>query len=239
MLKMKSLNGFLKFRQKEIDLLQDENRSQQKDIDSLLKENKLLLDAVYPLISLGIPLEKLADVLKQIDLLQNENKSKQLEIDLLRKEKKLLLDAVYPLTSSGISLENLADVLKQFAKSIPKTEIEINRHDASYHDSEIKLASNESLTKFFSKKSPYVDKPLGSDKTIDDLIKDLLDSRKNIRFPPISEESNPELSKGSKLIQEMEIKRLDASFHDSGGKLSSNQNIASDKTFKWKPESGE
>ena len=68
--KMKSLFTLLKFRQKEIDLLQNENRSQQKEIDSLLKENKLLLDAVYPLTSSGIPLEKLADVLKQIDLLK-------------------------------------------------------------------------------------------------------------------------------------------------------------------------
>jgi hypothetical protein len=238
-MKMKSFYSYLKFRQKEIDLLQNENRSQQKEIDSLLKKNKLLLDAVYPLTSLGIPLEKLADVLKQIDLLQNENKSKQLEIDSLHKENKLLLDAIYPLTSSGISLEKLADVLKQIAKSVPKTEIEINRHDASYRDSGTKLASNESLTKFVSNKSLYADKPLGSDKTNDDLIKDLLDSRKNIRFPPISEESNPELSQVSKLIQEMEIKRLEASFHDSGGKLASNQNITSDKTFKWKPKSGE
>lgn len=175
---MKSLFTLLKFRQKEIDLLQNENRSQQKEIDSLIKENKLLLDAVYPLTSSGIPLEKLADVLKQI------------------------------------------------AKSVPKTEIEINRHDASYHDSGTKLASNESLTKFASNKSLYADKPLGSDKTNDDLIKDLLDSRKNNRFPPLSEESNPELSQVSKLIRDMEIKRLEASYHDSGGKLASNQNIS-------------
>jgi hypothetical protein len=47
---MKSLFSFLKSRQKEINLLR--------------KENKLLKEAVLPLTSLGIPIEKLADVLK-------------------------------------------------------------------------------------------------------------------------------------------------------------------------------
>jgi hypothetical protein len=49
---MKSLFSFLKFRQKEIDLLS--------------KENKLLKDAVYPLTSLGIPIENLADIIRPI-----------------------------------------------------------------------------------------------------------------------------------------------------------------------------
>jgi predicted RNase H-like nuclease (RuvC/YqgF family) len=141
---MKSLSSFLKFRQKEIDLLQNEIRSE---------KNK-------------------------IDLLQNENKSKQKEIDSLRKENKLLKDAVYPLTSSGIPLEKLADVLKQIAGTVPKSDIDINLLHASYHDSGTALASNANIRS---------DKTLGSDKTLDDLVKDLLDSRKNIRFPPISE----------------------------------------------------
>jgi len=91
---MKSFYSFLKFRQNEIDLLQNENKLNQKEIilhnseikslknelDSLRKENKMLQDAVYPLTTSGIPIEKLAETLKPIvSMLESETEKKQHE----------------------------------------------------------------------------------------------------------------------------------------------------------------
>jgi len=123
---MKSLYDFLKFRQKEINILQEENKSLKDQLNNLNKQILSLID----------------------------------EVNILKKE--------------NISLdENM--MLKD----------ELNRL----------IEDNKSLNHKVSLLT----------KTI---------------------ESNPELSQVSKLIQDMEIKRLEASFHDSGGKLASNQNIS-------------
>jgi hypothetical protein len=80
MLKMKSLFTFLKLRQKEIDLLQNENKSQLKEIDMLRKENKLYQNAVSPLTSIGIPIENLAALLQPIARnLKPESEKKRLD----------------------------------------------------------------------------------------------------------------------------------------------------------------
>jgi hypothetical protein len=77
---MKSVFEFLKIRKKEIDLLQNEVKSKQKEIDSLRKENKIFQDAVYPLISLGIPIEKMAETITLIvSILDQEAERKRKE----------------------------------------------------------------------------------------------------------------------------------------------------------------
>jgi hypothetical protein len=91
---MRSIFSLLKFRQKEIDLFQSEIQLKQKEIilhnseikslkneiDSLRKENKMLRDAVYPLTTSGIPIEKLAETLKPIvSMLESESEKKQHE----------------------------------------------------------------------------------------------------------------------------------------------------------------
>jgi hypothetical protein len=123
---MKSLYGFIKFRQKEINILQEENKSLNDQVNNLHKQILLLID----------------------------------EVNILKKE--------------NISLDE-----NMFLKD------ELNRL----------MEDNKSLNHKVSLLT----------KTI---------------------ESNPELSQVSKLIRDMEIKRLEASYHDSGGKLASNQNIS-------------
>ena len=63
---MKSVFSFLKSSKSEIDLLR--------------KENKLLREAVFPLTSLGIPIENLAELLKPVaNILKPEIEKKRYE----------------------------------------------------------------------------------------------------------------------------------------------------------------
>jgi FtsZ-binding cell division protein ZapB len=142
---MKSLYSYLKFRQKEINLLLNEIKSSHDKIDLLKNEimsqqnkNNLLRNSKK---SLKEEIDKLRNENQMLNK-KNVNELLQQEIESLRKENKSLKDTVKPLQSLPIPLSHLVTILKQFQKNLqseiennPKAEFEKMLKAASYHDS--------------------------------------------------------------------------------------------------------
>jgi hypothetical protein len=135
-------------------LLYDYFQSRRNEIDLLRQENRLIRDTVIPLTSLGIPFEKLPEVMESLvkifetnkdvddsissDSFSDNHSNKKFYFDRkmrkLRKENRILRDIVSPFTSIGISLEVLKEILTQVAL-ILKEEINKKRHEASFRSS--------------------------------------------------------------------------------------------------------
>lgn len=125
---MKSLFGLLKFRQKEINKLQEENRSLKAQINTLYKQIPSLIDEV--------------NTLKKENIFIDENILLKNEVNRLLEDNKILIHKVSLLTDTIKSNSELSPTLKQ----IIETKMEFKLKEASFHDSGGKLASNQNIS---------------------------------------------------------------------------------------------